>query len=71
MFNLRRLLAGAVDLPATNILDAENFAQQTINKVRGRVVRARGPNISGQPTLHLSQDAAALEVISSIRPGPF
>ncbi len=62
MFNLRRLLVGAVALPAADVADAERFAQQTINKVRGRVIRARGPTPS-QACLRLSQDPAGLDAL--------
>jgi hypothetical protein len=64
MFNLRRLLSVTIELNVTDVFDAERFAQETINKVRGRVVRTQGgPNISGQASIRLSQDAASFEVL--------
>jgi hypothetical protein len=74
MFNLRRLLSIAVDVPALEAFDLEEFARETINKVRGRVIRAPGgPNLSAQVSIRYSQDAAALEAVRSeiLRPiGP-
>ena len=63
MFNHRRLLLEAVELPTIDVASAEGFAQQTVNKVRGRVVRARGHSVQGQGVIRLCQDSAGFEAL--------
>ena len=64
MFNLTRLVSATVKVPAIEVLDHERFAYETINKIRGRVLRARGgPNVTAQVSIRLSHEAADLEAV--------
>ncbi len=80
MFNLRRLLSTAVIVQALQAVDPAPFAQDTINKIRGRVIRAPGgPNVSTQVSIRFSQDATAFEAVrnellcrsGAVVPAPF
>ena len=64
MFNLTRLVSATVKVPAIEVVDHERFAYETINKIRGRVLRARGgPNVTAQVSIRLSHEAADLEAV--------